>query len=147
MERETSRRAFTEMGASIMWDVSTQLGRFGGPDNMMRLSYSHVAVRIMQTIEFASKIMAAYNYFGEQKAILTLSSPSETTLVWVQKDGLVHESGEPTRLDLTIEREYPSDYAKENYQQITAFMMHELFNHYGIPRCPRFDENNEWRNE
>ena len=97
-----------------------------------------LAVRIVETLEFAHIIMLHYNYFGEMKIIVTLNGPRGTEI-----SELAGTKPPKDLLCVKIRRECPLEYLGENYEKVAASIMHEVVNYYGMPRCPHFDENDK----
>ncbi len=48
------------------------------------------------------------------------------------------------RTALEFERNFPITYLKTNYSKITASIMDEIYNCFGIRKCSLFDENGQY---
>ena len=98
----------------------------------------YFAVRLMQSLQFADKTLQHYNYFGDVRIVVTVSCPSNNTLLlddYLQSKHTIHT------IDCKVEREYSLQYVETNYDRITSSIMDEIFNHYGVARCDLFDED------
>ena len=54
--------------------------------SIILLSYSHMAKKIMQILQFVNTMFSNYNYFGDVKIISTLNSSSNSVIL--DKDGI-----------------------------------------------------------
>ena len=107
------------------------------------LRYLHVndlAIRLMESLEFACKIMNHHNYSGELKIVVTLIGPQNTVLPHVNS-GRNH----PNKLKVKIEREFPLEHIEQHYEQVAACIMHEVANYYGVVRCISFSDDDKWK--
>ena len=103
------------------------------------LNLLDLSIRTMEILEFAVTILHHYNYFGEVRVVVTLTGPSGTKL-----ESLEILKINQNKLDAKIERELPLDYIEQNYESVTASIMHEIANHYEVPNCRYFDDNDKW---
>ena len=111
------------------------------PNNYCAIPYEYLAEQVIHTICFASSIMKHYNYFGDMKIIVNLASSLPSRL---GSDPYDRHGYSLEEVDARIEREHSSQHIESHYENITASIMHELANHYGIERCDCFDEDGNW---
>lgn len=111
-------------------------------DTTIFLSYEHMAKKLMQILQFTNIILSDYNYFGDVKIIVTLTSSSKSAIP--DREGNLYGIQSLNNLNSVIEREHSMYYVETKYEQITSSIMNEIFNHYGGFRCPLFDENGNY---
>ena len=111
-------------------------------DTTIFLSYEHMAKKLMQILQFTNIILSDYNYFGDVKIIVTLTSSSKSAIP--DREGNLYGIQSLDNLNSLIEREHSMYYVETKYEQITSSIMNEIFNHYGGFRCPLFDENGNY---
>lgn len=111
-------------------------------DDTIFLSYEHMAQRLMEILQFASIVLSSYNYFGDGKIVVTLTSSSKSTIP--DREGNFYGIQSLDNLNSVIEREYPMSYVETEYERVTSSIMNEIFNHYGAFRCPLFDEEGNY---
>ena len=111
------------------------------------LQYPILGVRIMHVLQFAQSVLSRYNYFGEVKILVNLKSLDKNLGVYLSSNfyssGLQSMNGNKIK----IEREYPLDHLKTNFSNITASIMNEIFNHFGIWNCFLFDNDGQYVKE
>lgn len=109
------------------------------------LPYKYFAVRLMQTLQFASKTLQHYNYFGDVKIMMMITCSFNNTL----KLGEEYDPSISTinEINCEIEREHSLQYIETNHEKIASSIMDEVFNHYGVPSCDMFDENGKIIND
>lgn len=111
-------------------------------DDMVFLSYEHMAKKLMHMIQFSNTVFTDHNYFGDVKMIITLRSSSKNVIPDLRGD--LYGIRVLDDLNIVIEREYSMYYIETKYEQIASSIMNEVFNHYGGFRCPSFDENGDY---
>lgn len=93
---------------------------------------------IMCTLQFASMVYQRYNFFGELKIICDLR-PLRNSWVDSYRRFVIDYSPCQTN-EITISREYPTNIVESKYELVTSGIMDEIFNSYGLWKCPFFDE-------
>jgi len=111
-------------------------------DTTIIFSYQHMALKLMQILQFTNIVLSDYNYFGDVKIIVTLTSSSKSIIP--DQEGNLFGIQSLDNLNAIIEREHSTDYIETKYEQITSSIMNEIFNHYGGFRCPLFDEEGNY---
>ena len=113
--------------------------------NRIYFPQKYFAVRLMQSLQFASKTLQHYNYFGDVRILVMITCPCRNAL----RLGNSYDPLEFTvnKIDCKIEREYSLQYMETNHEKIASSIMDEIFNHYGVPRCDMFDENGKTIND
>ena len=106
------------------------------------LSYEHMAIKLMQILRFTNIVLSDYNYFGDVKIIVTLTSSSKSVIP--DREGNLYGIQSLDNLNSVIEREHSMYYIETKYEHITSSIMNEIFNHYGGFRCPLFDEEGNY---
>jgi len=108
-----------------------------------------LAVRILHTLKFAVLPLSRYNYFGDVRIRIRLRSNSERVRIG---QGSVFPPEKPLgkfkkNVDIQVNRELSIEYLKSNPERITASIMNEVFNNFGVWRCPLFDEDGRMKTE
>lgn len=111
-------------------------------DSTILLLYSHMVKKLMQILQFANIVLSNYNYFGDVKIVSTLKSSSNNAIPDQEGDWFMNKPLDS--LNIVIEREHSMYYVETKYEQITSSIMNEIFNHYGVFRCPSFDEEGNY---
>lgn len=111
-------------------------------DDTIFLSYEHLAKKLMEILQFSNIILSNYNYFGDVKIIVTLTSSSKNAIP--DREGNLYGIQPLDNLNSLIEREHSMDYIENKYEQIASSIMNEIFNHYHGFRCPLFDEQGNY---
>jgi len=111
-------------------------------DDVIVLTYGNMAEKLIGATQLACDIWSHYNYFGEGKIIAKLTCSSKSKL----PDPRMNFGAPRTldSLDATIEREHPVHYIETGHGRIASSIMNEVFNHYGVLRCPLFDEEGNY---
>lgn len=102
------------------------------------LNARDLSLRLMETLEFACQTMRHYNYFGEVKILVVLIGPRDTFAS--ELAGVPYSD----KLNAKIERQFPLEYVEQNFTEVSACIMHEVVNYYGLPRCKYFDNMDSW---
>ena len=91
-------------------------------------------VKLLHTLQFASTLYRKYNYFGDVKITCNL---------WMVKNSLIvrtMEEESPCEVnEISISREFPTNIIESKYEQIASGIMDDIFNCYGLWKCPFFD--------
>lgn len=112
---------------------------FGGKDarNQMVFIYERFCLKLLHTLQFASALFQKYNYFGNVKIVCALH--------WLRGSYLLHHNRAveecPCQInELTISREFPTTVVESQYEYMASGIMDEIFNCYGLWKCPLFDD-------
>jgi len=97
-----------------------------------------VAIKMMHLFQFASIVYSRYNYFGDVRIVLQVRSSSNGVTLGGVKESRRY-SGR-----IRQEREVPSTILGTHFSQITAGMMHQMFNRFGLWRCLLFDNDGQY---
>lgn len=111
-------------------------------DEIIFLAYDHMLKKLMDILQFTNIVLSDYNYFGDVKIIVRLTSSSKSTIP--NGEGNYDGIQSLDNLNSVIEREHSMYYVETKYEQITSSIMNEIFNHYGVFRCPSFDEQGNY---
>lgn len=112
-------------------------------EDIAYIQYPVLAVRIMHVLQFSHTLLTKYNYYGEVRIRLFLKS--HLTKLGIEISGnFGREQYGMQGNEIQIDREFPIDYLVSNYSQITASIMDEIFNHFGIWKCYFFDEKGDY---
>ena len=113
---------------------------FGGmqEENMLFLNddFCH---KLLQILPFASTLYQRYNYFGDVKITCNLQGAKDS---WLTRFDALHRiRGNLCQVtEIDISREFPTNVVESKYEYITSGIMDEIFNCYGLWKCPLFDE-------
>lgn len=108
------------------------------------LNYPQLGVKIMHVLQFTQLILSRYNYFGEVKILVNLNSIDKNLGVHLSNLPLGSQLQSMNGNKIKVEREYQIDHLKTDFSKITALIMDEIFNHFGIWTCPLFDNNGQY---
>ena len=97
----------------------------------------------MQTLQFANIVLSHYNYLGDVKIIVTLTSSSKSVIAVGEKPWDIQRYTLDD-LNIKVERECPVYHIETKYEQVASSIMNEIFNHYGVVRCPSFDKDGNY---
>ncbi len=103
-----------------------------------------LAVRILHTLKFAVLTLLRYNYFGDVRIRVRLRSRHKHVEIWRNSEPSPGALGKFKQdRGIQVDRELSTGYLESNPCRITASIMNEVFNSFGIWRCPLFDENGD----
>lgn len=114
-------------------------------EEKMLFLYHIFCVMLLHILQFASILYQRYNYFGDVKIVCNSK--------WV-KDSLLPSPGRSSRIlteypcqinEINIHREFPINILKSKYEYIASGIMDEIFNSYGIWKCPLFDNEGNFK--
>lgn len=114
---------------------------FGDKDDRDKLVfvYNLFCLKLLHTLQFASALYQKYNYFGDVKILCDLKWLRDSYLIDFQRNRAL--DGYPCQInELTISREFPTTMVESKYEYITSGIMDEIFNCYGLWKCPLFDD-------
>lgn len=92
---------------------------------------------LLYTLQFSSYIHQSYNYFGDVRIVCFLH-PLNFSKLRIHR--LSHHYYSTQINELIIEREFSTKTIEAKYEWIASGIMHELYNSYGIWKCPFFDD-------
>jgi len=111
-------------------------------ENETFLHYPYFCFTLLHAFQFASALFEKYNYFGDVKVICNLRVGDSYLR-------LFGEDRHPFRMSekfscqtsqIKVVREFPTPFVKSKYEYIASGIMDEIFNCYGLWKCPLFDE-------
>lgn len=88
-------------------------------------------------------MLSHYNYLGDVKIIVTLTTLSKN-LIDVGKEPWDRQCKVLDGLNIKVERECPVYHIETKYEYVASSIMNEIFNHYGVVRCPLFDKDGNY---
>jgi len=96
-------------------------------------------LKLLHTLQFTSTLYQKYNYFGDVKIICNLRKVEDS---WILQPHRLHRYIEyPCQVkEIIISRERPTNMVESKYEFITSRIMDEIFNSYGLWKCPLFDD-------
>ena len=99
---------------------------------------------LLYTLQFSSQLYQRYNYFGDVKIVCYLH-PLNSCQLGVG-DFIPHYYS--TKINsLIIEREFSTKTFEAKYEWIASGIMHELYNTFGIWKCPFFNDKGELKSD
>jgi hypothetical protein len=107
------------------------------------LDYKLFALKLLHTLQFADMVYSRYNYFGDIRVVASivaakpLALPSESPF----EERFISSN----RLEVT--REFSSTMLASDFSYVASGMMNELYNCFGLWRCPLFDDNGNYVKE
>ena len=101
--------------------------------------YHIFCLKLLHSLQFASTLYQKYNYFGDVKIVCNLKWLKNSYLLDLRRNrGL--EEYPCQENELTISRVFPINVVESKYEYITSGIMDEIFNCYGLWKCPLFDD-------
>lgn len=101
------------------------------PINDKLFNVNKVLVGLLNMLEFASKILPHYGYFGEVRISVYVDSNSKLRLYTGEGYSGKQETYE---IHSTIDREHPLQFVTDSSEFITNSIMNDIFNHFDEPR-------------
>ncbi len=103
-----------------------------------------LAVRMLHTLKFAVLALSRYNYFGDVRIRVRLRLNSKHVMS-IRNSELPPDALEKFKQDrgIQVNRELSTEYLESNPSKITASIMNEVYNNFGVWRCRLFDENGD----
>lgn len=101
--------------------------------------YHFFILKLLNTLQFSSLLYQRYNYFGDVKLICDIHWTKHSWLPSLNFIRILENNPCQTNL-ISISREFPVNMINSNYEYITSGIMDDIFNSYGIWKCPFFDE-------
>jgi hypothetical protein len=107
-------------------------------DKLLFLS-SDFCFSLMHTLQFASALYQRYNYFGDVKIVCDIRPMKNSWLL--EPDPLQRFRTRPCQAsEMSISREFPTTVVESKCEFIISGIMNDIFNSYGLWKCPNFDE-------
>jgi len=106
----------------------------------MLFLYHIFCVKLLYTLQFASTLYQRYNYYGDVNVTCNLLGTKNS---WLPSFGIFSElrGSSPSQVDsINISREYSTNVVQSKYECITSGIMDDIFNSYGLWKCPLFDD-------
>jgi len=95
-------------------------------------------VKLLRTLQFAALLYSKYNYFGDVRVVAAIGPASHLYL----KVGWNNNNCGLERI--LVEREYPMAALETRFSQVAAGIMDEIYNYFGVWRCPYFDDQGNY---
>jgi len=100
--------------------------------------------KLMNTLQFATTIYQRYNYFGDVRIACNLVGIDDSMLALPIQ--LWRHYLSPSQVaEINITREFSTSVVESKYEPITSGIMDEVFNSYGLWKCPFFDEEGNFK--
>lgn len=113
--------------------------------HFMALNY---CVTLLHALQFASALHQRYNFFGSVKISCRLDFVYDSWLRIPTLRRLRPYRDYSCQTDsINISREFSTSTVESEFEYITSDIMDEIFNCYGIWKCPLFDEERELRQD
>jgi len=106
----------------------------------MLFLYHIFCVRLLLTLQFASAVYQRYDYFGDVKVTCNLMKTKNTWLPGFSRFGGLRGMSTCQVDSINISREHSTNVLESKYEYITSGMMDDIFNSYGLWKCPLFDD-------
>lgn len=102
-----------------------------------------LCVTLLHALQFASALYQEYNYFGNAQILCKLNSLADSVLrvpdALMRRFGLYKDYACQTG-QIEIVREFPTSFLEAEYEYLASGIMDEIFNSYGLWKCPFFDD-------
>lgn len=105
-----------------------------GHPELAHFPYGTYCVELLRTLQFASIVYSHYNYFGDVRIVTSIKSSDKLVIKMGPLDEHFCKSD-----SILVEREFPSTMLESEYSFIASSIMHEIFNHFELWKCPLFD--------
>ena len=109
-------------------------------EEKMLFLYHFFCVKLLHTLQFASSLYQRYNYFGDVKITCDLRWLKDSWLPRLDRLHRIYQYNPCQVNELNISREFPTNVVESKYEYITSDIMNEIFNSYGLWKCPLFDD-------
>jgi len=107
--------------------------------------YHIFCIMLFQTFQFASALYQRYNYFGDVRIVCNLRRMKGSSLPRLNGTNRML-MGHPCQIDeINILREVPTSMVELDYEYIVSGIMDELFNSFGLWKCPLFDSEGKFK--
>jgi len=107
--------------------------------------YHIFCIMLFQTFQFASALYQRYNYFGDVRIVCNLRRMKGSSLPRLNGTNRML-MGHPFQIDeINILREVPTSMVELDYEYIVSGIMDELFNSFGLWKCPLFDSEGKFK--
>jgi hypothetical protein len=107
------------------------------------LDYRLLAAKLLHTLQFADLVYSKYNYFGDVRVIVSIAASTPPLLPTES----AAEKRPMNSKHALVQREFPSTMLASDFSYLVSGIMNELFNCFGLWRCPLFEENGTYVKE
>jgi hypothetical protein len=107
------------------------------------LDYRLFAAKLLHTLQFADLFYSKYNYFGDVRVVASIDAATPPLLP-------TQSLGEKIPMksnSVSISREFSSTMLTSDFSYLASGVMNELFNSFGLWRCPLFQEDGKYIKE
>lgn len=107
-------------------------------------------VALLHALQFASALYQRYNFFGDIKVLCDLQFVKNS---WLRvPDALMRRFGVrkdyPCQVNrINVAREFPTNVVESKHEYVTSGIMNDIFNCYGLWKCPFFDDEGNLRED
>lgn len=109
------------------------------------LLYHVFCVKLLHTLQFASTLYQRYNYFGDVKIACNLKWVKDSLLPRLDRSNRIFTEYPCQINEINILREFPINMLESKYEYIASGIMDDIFNSYGIWKCPLFDNEGNFK--
>jgi hypothetical protein len=112
-------------------------------DDKVCLHYPYFCFTLLHAFQFVSALFQKHNYFGDVKIVCNLRGIKDSYLRQFDERRLPfrrHEDFSCQTDQINVVREFPTKLVESEYEYITSEIMDEIFNCYGLWKCPLFDD-------
>jgi hypothetical protein len=104
-------------------------------------------VSLMHTLQFASTVYQRCNYFGDAKIVCSLYGLENSVLPRGDRVHLRYNMFPCQVSEINIAREFLTNIIESKYEFITSGIMDDIFNSYGLWKCPYFDDKGNFKED
>lgn len=97
-----------------------------------------IATRLIQTLQFSSKVLQHYGYFGEVRISVCVISNSN---IFLGEKIKVFKRKSNEGINCVVDREHPLQYVADNDEKVSSSIMDEILNYFGEERCTLFNRD------
>jgi len=96
-------------------------------------------LRLLYTFQFATALYHRHNYFGDLRVVCNLDAVKDSLLPNLRRRNRALEGYPCQSREINVTREISTDQIESESEYIASGIMDEVFNCYGLWKCPLFD--------
>jgi len=125
--------------------INTQLG--ATKNDILVFLFLDFCTSLMHTLQFASAIYQRYNYFGDVKIVCNLHGLENSVLPRPDRLRSTYNIFHCQVSEINVTREFPTNVVESKYEFISSGIMDDVFNSYGLWKCPYFDDKGNFKED
>ena len=115
-------------------------------EEKMVFLYHIFCLRLLHTFQFLSSLYQRYNFFGDVRVRCKLQWLKDSYLPRLDGTNRILEDYPCQINEISVSREFPINVVESKHEHVTSGIMNEIFNSYGLWKCPLFDDEGNLKN-